>query len=192
MGVGFLVPLGIQIDALIAAGLGPFQLDVSARLAAALSASVGLSIQVGNPFAGIQAVLSALANIQAALALALQFPLPSLQVSVQLSAMLALEGTLAIQLGALQLAIQLALAIKIPALKAAAQLAASLTAGPVFACMFEGDSLAQTGSELGALLGGGLIDGTNVIRPTDDVFGIIMLSAIPSVRASFDVLFQVS
>jgi hypothetical protein len=189
--VGFLVPLGIQIDALIAAGLGPFQLDISARLMATLSMSVGLSIQVGNPFAGIQAVLMALANIQVALSLALEFPIPSIQIGVQLSASIALAGTLSIQLGGLQLAIQLALAIKIPALRATAQLAASLNAGPVFAFTFAGDSLATTGTEVNGLFAGGLIDGTNVIQPSDPVFGIVLLSAAPSVQASFDVLFQV-
>ena len=191
LAVGFLIPLGAQIDALIAFGLGPLQVDLNAQLSASLSFSAGLSISIGNPFAGIQAVLTALANIQAALALALQFQLPAVQVSLQLSVALAFQAALAIQIGALQLAISLALSIKIPALKAAAALAASINAGPVFAFMFDSDTLEKTGADIEGLFSNGLIDGANVIQPTDPVFGIVMLSSVPSVQASFDVLFQV-
>jgi len=190
-GVGFLIPLGAQIDALIAAGLGPFQLDLSARLNAAISASASLGIQFGNPFAGIQAILAALVNIQAALAAALAFPLPSIQLGVRLSAMAALQGTLAIQLGGLQLAIALALQVKIPALRAAAELAASLGAGPAFAFTFDGP-LAAEGASIAALFAGGLVDGGNVILPAQPVYGVVLLSSVPSVQAALGAIIQVA
>jgi hypothetical protein len=190
-GVGFLLPLGAQIDALIAVGLGPFQVDLSARLSAAISASASLGIQFGNPYAGIQAVLSALANIQAALSAALMFPMPSVQFGAQLSAMAALQGTLAVQLGALQLAIALALQIKIPALRAAAELTASLNAGPAFAFTFDGP-LAAEGANIGALFASGLVDGSNSILPTDQVYGVVLLSSVPSVQAALGAIIQVA
>lgn len=191
VGLGFLVPLGAQIDLLIAAGLGPFQVDISARLNAAVAASASLGIQFGNPFAGIQAILAALANIQAALAAALVFPLPSIQVGVQLSALVALQGTLAIQLGGLQIAIALALQLKIPALRAAAELAASLNAGPAFAFTFDGPLAAQ-GALISALFSGGLVDGSNTIGPGQQAFGVVLLSSIPSVQAALGAIIQVT
>lgn len=188
--VGFLVPLGIQIDALIAAGLGPFQLDISARLNALLAAQAGLAISIGNPFLSLQILLSAIASLAAAIQGALALGLPNISIGLQLSAVAALSGSLAITLGGLQLAIKLALAIKIPALRAAAELAAALSAGPAFAFTYNGP-LATVGNEIGALYNAGLIDGTNVINPWDDVFGVTLLSSVPSVQAALGVIIQV-
>jgi hypothetical protein len=189
--VGFLVPLGIQLDALIALGLGPFQLDLSARLNAALSAQAGLAISIGNPLASLQILLAAVASLQAALQGALAFNLGlNVSISAQFSLMAALSGSLAIQLGGLSLAIRLALQIKIPALRAAAELAASLNAGPAFAFTYNG-ALGTVGSELGALYAAGLVDGSNVINPTDDVYGVTLLSSVPSVQAALQAIIQV-
>ncbi len=188
--VGFLVPLGAQIDALIAAGLGPFQVDLSARLNAALAITAGLAVQVSDPFAALRALLAALVSLQASLTAALAFPLPSIQFGVQLSAMAAMQGTLAVQLGGLQLAVQLALQLKIPALRAAAALAASLNAGPAFAFTFDGPLAAQ-GAAIAALFAGGLSDGPNIIFPGQQVAGVVLLSAVPSVQLALSAIIQV-
>lgn len=188
--VGFLTPLGAQVDALISAGLGPFQADLSSRLNAAAAASASIGIQFGNPFAGIQAVLAALVNIQAALAAALAFPLPSVQLGARLGAMAALQGTLAVQLGGLQLAIAQAVQVKIPALRAAAELAASLGAGPAFAFTFTG-LLAVEGVNIATLFSTGLVDGSNTILPTQDVSGVVLVASVPSVQAALSAIIQV-
>lgn len=161
--VGFLVPLGAQIDALIAAGLGPFQADISARLSALLAAQAGLAISIGNPFLSLQILLSAIATLAAALQGALALGLPNIQIGLQLSAVAALSGSLAITLGGLQIAIKLALAIKIPALRLAADIGASLSAGPLYAFDFNGDTLAAQGAEIAAVFGS-----TGLTNPPND------------------------
>jgi hypothetical protein len=190
LGVNALIPAAGQIDALIAAGLGPLQLNIGLQLNAAFAASASLAIQVGDPFAALEALLASLASIQVALSAALAFPIPSVQISAQLSASMALQGTLSVQLGALQQAIQLALAVKIPALAAIASLTAAMNAS-VFAFTFDSDTLAATGDEIAGLFSTGLVDGANVVLPTDTVLGIVMLSPEPSASAAFDVLFSV-
>jgi hypothetical protein len=157
--VATLVPLGAQVDALIAAGIGPFQEDLSARLNAAVSASATLSVAVGNPFAGIQSVL------------------------------MALSGTLAAELGALQQVIQQSNQIKTAALRGAADLSAGVNAGPAFFFDFNG-SLGAVGGELASLCAGGLIDGTNTITPTQQVYGIVLLSSVPSVQTALSAIIK--
>jgi hypothetical protein len=187
--VATLVPLGAQVDALIAAGIGPFQEDLSARLNAAVSASATLSVAVGNPFAGIQSVLMSLSGIQQALQLALQYPTPTLQYSEQLSTLMALSGTLAAELGALQQVIQQSNQIKTAALRGAADLSAGVNAGPAFFFDFNG-SLGAVGGELASLCVGGLIDGTNTITPTQQVYGIVLLSSVPSVQTALSAIIK--
>lgn len=195
--LGFVVPLSGQLDALIASGLGPFQEDVSARLNAALSATASLSVMVGDPFAGIRTVLASLAGIQAALSAAIAqaalYPAgtiaDSAQYGEQLSAMTALAGTLGSQLGMLQQAIQNALQVKIPAMRAAADLTASVNAGPAFFLDFEGP-LKNVGVEIGALFAGGIVDGSHAILPTQQVYGVLLLSAVPSVQTALGAIIK--
>lgn len=189
--IGFLVPLGAQIDALIAAGLGPFKADVGARLNAALSAQAGLAISVGNPFASLQVLLSALGTLAAALQGALAFGIPSVEIGAQLSLVAAISGSLAITLGGLELAIKLALAVKIPALRAAANITASLSAGPAFAFSYSGP-LATVGNEIAAEYNAGMSHGGNSIAPGDSVYGVTLLSSIPSVQLALQAIIQVS
>lgn len=189
--VGFLAPLSAQLDALLAVSLGPFQATLSAQLNGALAASAGLAIAISNPLASIQALLVALVSLQAALQAALALPgLPSVQIGAQLSASLALSATLAAQLGGVRLAVQAAVAIKIPALRLAAELAASLNAGPAFAFSYTGQ-LGTVGSEISALYGVGLVDGANSITPTENVYGVTILSSVPSVQAALQAIIQV-
>lgn len=188
--VGFLNPLGAQLDALIGIGIGPLQFDLAAQLNAALAAQVGLTIAVSDPTAGIRAVLSALGGLAAALNAALALSIPSIEIGLQLSAVAALSGTLAIQLGGLQLSIQAALAIKIPALRAAASLAASLALGPAFAFSYNG-VLATVGGEIAALYSSDLVDGSNTIESTDNVYGITLLTKEPLVSVALQAIIQV-
>jgi hypothetical protein len=165
--------------------------DLSARLNAALAAQANLAIAIGNPLASLQALLAALVGLQAALQAALSLSLAlDVRIGAQLSVMAALSGTLAIQLGGLSLAIRLALQIKIPALRAAASLAASLNAGPAFAFTYTG-ALATVGNEIGALYNAGLVDGLNLINPADSVYGVTLLSSVPSVQAALQAIIQV-
>lgn len=179
---GLLLPVGLQIDALIAAGIGPFQVNLGVQLQTALAASAGISIQLADPFAGLRRILAALANLQAAILAALAFPpLPSVQLNARLSAMAALSGTLGVQLGALNLAIEVALRLKLAALKLAAQIAESINAGPVFFIDF-GGPLAQVAAEISALLAGGLVDSTvsppNVILPGQQTYGLLLIGDV--------------
>lgn len=180
----FLAPLSVQIDALIAVGLGPFQADLAANLNAALAAQATLTLQISDPFANIKIFLAAIAQLQAALQAALAFELPSTSLGAELTAAAAIVGTVSVQLGLINAAISAALAIKIPALKALANLAASLNAGPAFAFTFSGDSLQVTGNQIQALFAAGLSDPPNAINPPDGVAGIVLLSSVPSVQAA--------
>ena len=194
-GAAAVVPLGAQVDALIASGLGPFQADMSAQLNAALAASADLSVSVSNPYAGIQAVLASLANIQQALTAALSLPPePVIQYSTQLSTLMALSGTLSAQLGALQQAISQATNIKTATLRQATDLvteagalSASMSAGPAFFFDFSGP-LGGVGAEIGSLFAGGLVDGSNVIAPSQQVYGVVLLSSVPSVQTALNAI----
>lgn len=189
--VGFVAPLGIQVDALVAAGLGPFQADLTARLTATGAAAANLTIQVGNPAISIQAILMALANIQGALAAALTLPNPSVELGGQLTAMLAQQATLGLQLGALQQAVQVATQTKVAALRTAAEVAAQVSAGPAFAFTFSG-ALNSVGAEIGSLFGSGLADGPNTIEPSTPVSGIVILTSVPSVQDALSAIIQVT
>lgn len=189
--LGFLNPLAVQIDALLAVGLGPFQADLAARLNASLAAQATLSIQISDPFANIKIFLASIAQLQAALQAALVLQLPSISLSAELSAAAALAGTLSVQLGGLRAAITAAIAVKIPALRALAALTAHANAGPAFAFSFTGDRLDVSGADIAALFAGGLVDGGNSILPSEVVDGVVLLTKEPSVSASLFAIIQV-
>lgn len=188
--VGLVNPLCAQVDALIAAGLGPFKADVQARLDAAVAAQAAIAFQVSNPLDSLLALLNALVSMQAAIVAALSFPTPTVEATAELSVMAALSGTLNLQLVGLEAAIAAALGIKAPALSAAAALAAHLSAGPAFAFTYEGP-LAVVGAEIAALYSGGLVDGPNTINPGDSVYGVTLLTSVPSVQAALSAIIQV-
>lgn len=191
--VGEVIPLGGQVDLLIASGLGPFQQDLSSQLNAALAASANLTVSIANPYAGIQSVLASLGNIQAALAQALTLPQipgePTVQYSTQLSAVTALASTLGAQLGALQQSMDLANQVKTAALSTATELTGSINAGPAFFFDFN-DTLGAAGAQIASLFSGGLVDGTNVILPTQQVYGVVLLSSMPSVQTALSAIIK--
>jgi hypothetical protein len=191
--VGLLVPLSAQIDALLTIGLGPFQADLMLQFNAALAAQATLTIQVGDPFAALQLAISALAQLQAALQLALQFPPINISISAELSASIALAGALSARLGLLSIAIELAIQIKLAALKLAAELQLSLSAGPVTAVAFGGESYTVEGSKLALLLNGGTVDGKSItgLNPADVAYGVLLVTSVPSVSAAISAIIQV-
>src|SRR3972149_2424047 len=151
--LGFLNPLGAQIDALIGIGLGPLTFDLNARLNVLLSAQMNIGLQLAlDPRARLTALLSALASLQAAIAGALSIELAA-KMTIEVGLLGAITGAIGIQLGGLQLAISLALAIKIPALRLGGRMAAAVSAGPAFATVSTG-TMNEVGSDLGGELGG--------------------------------------
>ena len=188
--LGFLNPLGAQLDALIGLALGPLTFDLQVRLNAALALQATLSLQIGlNPLVNIQLALQAVAQLQAALQAALTLPPITLSLGAELSAAAGLAGALSARLGGLEVLIQAALAVKIPAAKLAAQLAAQLSAGPAFLHTFSGDTLATTGGQISSEFAAGLVDGSNTIDPGDSVFGVLITTKSPTVAAGLTAIF---
>ena len=192
--VGFINPMGAQIDALLALGLSPFEADLALQFNAALAAQAQISIQVSNPLAALQAALSALVQLQASLQLALTLPPITISLSAELTASAALAATLAAKLGGIAILIEAALSIKIPAIQAAASLAASLSAGPVFLHTFDGEQLGTTAAQIGTLFGdpGGLQDPAapaNNIATTDSVSGFIFTTKTPAAFIAMNAVF---
>lgn len=196
--VGFLNPLAAQIDALLALGIGPFQLALNAQFNAALGlqAQLALTISIGSfgIAAQLKGAIAALAQLQAALAASLSLGIPpiSIGLSAELSATAALGASLKLQLGGLQILIQAALAIKIPAIQAAANLSAALAVGPFFAISFSGDNLQSVSNWLsGEVAGGGLsADGAQLL-PGDQTYGVMVFGTNPSFQAQFGAIISV-
>lgn len=189
--VGFLNPLGAQVDALLSLGIGPTQFELAAQFNASLAAQASISLQIGNPLASLNAAISALAALQAALSAALSLPPVQLGLSAELSASVALAATLSAKLGALSILIEAALAIKIPAVQLAAELSASLGAGPVFLHQFSNDTLGNTFTDIGGFSGGMSDPGApaNNIASGDTVFGFILTTKAPTAFAGMQAIF---
>ncbi len=188
--INVLNPLSAQLDGLLAAGIGPYQADLQAQLSGSLSMQASLAIQIGNPFVQLQLAIQALAQLQAALTMALTLPTIDVSISAELNAQAALAGALSAKLGAIQATIELAVQAKAAALQASANAQASLSAGPVFAFSFSGDSLETTGGEIGAAFASGLSDPPNTIAPGDSVSGVVILTKDPAAAAAIAALFS--
>lgn len=197
--VAFLNPMGAQIDALIALGLGPFGLSLGAQFNAALAAqaSLSLSLSIGDVglLASLKASIAALAALQAALAASLALGLPPIQLSLELSATAALAASLSLQLGSIQLLIKAALAIKIPAIKAAARLSAALNVGPFVCISFSGTTVRNVSTFLAGEVATGQLyaaaDGISLDVDQGDVFGVLLFGPEPSAKGSFDAIIAV-
>ena len=189
--VGFLNPLGAQIDALLALGIGPFEFDLAAQFNAALAAQASISLQISDPLAALNAAIAALASLQASLSAALSLPPLQLGLSAELGASAALAATLSAKLGGLTIAVSAALAIKIPAVQAAAALAASLSAGPIFLHQFTGDTLSGTMTEIGGFSSGMSDPGNpgNNILSADSVSGFLLTTKDPAAFAAMQAVF---
>jgi len=199
--VGFLNPLGAQLDALLALGLGPFQASLAAQFNAALAAqaSLALTLSIGDfgLIASLKGAIAALAALQAALAGALALGLPPIQLglSAELTVTAALAATLKIQLGGLQLLIKAALAVKIPALQLAAALNASLGAGPFFAVQFginQPATLQEVSDWLAAeVAGGGLAADSQTLAPGSQTYGVLIFGTNLALTGSFGAIISV-
>jgi|RifCSP16_1_1023843.scaffolds.fasta_scaffold00050_38 hypothetical protein len=188
--LGFLNPLGAQLDALIGLGIGPLSFDLNARLNALLAAQANIGLQLAmDPRARLTAILTAIASLQAALAGALSLDL-GIRLTVEVGLLGAITGAISVQLGGLQLAIQAALAIKIPAMRAAARLAAHMSAGPAFLIAANG-SMNAVGADLAAELGQSSLtyDG-NTIQGFDSVIAILLFAKEPSVQVALQAIIK--
>jgi hypothetical protein len=195
VGVGLLNPLLLQLDLFLTGqfGLGPFLADIQVQFAAAISAQLQLGLTLSDPLAAIRATIAAFATLQASLAIALSFGLPtvSLQIGAQIAAMASLSGTLALKVGGIKALLAAGLAVKIPALRFVAQVSAAMSAGPVALLSFTGDTLAITGGEISSLFTSG-IGGSHPIPPGAAVSGIIILTEDPAVFAALGGILKTS
>lgn len=191
--LGFLNPLCLQIDLFLSGsfGLGPFLADLQAQFSAAIAAQANLGLSISNPFLAIQMLIAAVAQLQAALQLALSFGLPtvSLQLSAQLTATLALSATLQLKIGGIKALIAGALAVKLPALQFLAEIQAAASLGPVHLLSFTGSSLATTGGDVAGLLSVGL-GPPDTILPGDMVSGILLVTKDPAVFAAMGAILK--
>jgi len=186
--LGFLYPLGAQIDLLIGLGLGPYEFDLALQFDASLALQATFGLQIGDPLVALQLAIQAVAQLQASLQAALTLPPITLSLSAELGASVALAGALSAKLGGLKLLIEAALNVKIPAMKLAADLTASLSAGPAFLLSFTG-GLGAVGGEINTDFGSGLTHGSNNISPGDDVLGIILVTKNPTAKTAISALF---
>lgn len=193
--LGFLNPLCLQLDLFITGsfGLGPFLTDLQVQFSAAIAAQANLGLSISNPFFAVQALITAVAQLQAALQLALAFGLPavSLQLSAQLTAALALAATLQVKIGGIKALISAGLAVKIPALQFIAEAQAAASAGPAHLLSFTGSTLATTGSQIDGQFSVGL-GPPDTILPGDMVSGIIIVTKDPAVFAAMGAILKTS
>lgn len=195
VGIGLMNPLLLQLDLFLTGqfGLGPFLADISAQFAAAISATLQLSIGISNPLQALQALLTALVQIQASISVALSFPLPvlSVQASAQLSAVVALSASLSLKIGGIKALLAAGLAVKIPALQFVAKISAALSAGPVHLLSFTGATLGVSGGQIAAQFASGL-GPSDPINPSELVDGIIIVTKDPVVFNALGVILKTS
>ena len=176
----FIIPLGAQIDASLSIGLVSLKTDLSAQLNAALATQATLSLSISDPFSAIRDALAALAQLEAALSVALVLPPVNLSLSAELSATAALAGSLSARLALIDGAISAALGVKIPATKFSLGLDDALSAGPFLCLAFDGitdlTNLQSIGSLIATKFASPITFGPNTINPTDPVSGVIILT----------------
>lgn len=195
VGIGLMNPLLLQLDLMLTGqfGLGPMLADVQLQFSAAISAVLQMSIGISNPLAALQALILAVAQLQASLSVALSFGLPtvSLQIGAQIAAMAALSGALALKLGGLKALLAIGLEVKIPAVKFVGQMTGALNAGPAHLLSFSGTTLATAGSEIAMQFAAGL-GPDDPLLPTDQVDGIIIVTKDPAVFQALGLLLRTS
>lgn len=180
--VAILSSLTAELDLMLfgAFGLGSFGADLALQFQASVSASLNIGLQFANPFLNVQLTLSALANITASLSASISLSIPTLQISAQLSANVALAAVLGLRLGGIQALISAALAVKLPAIDFLASLAANLALGPVVVASWgytdPPDTLANTGADIAAAFSSGY----GGIGAGDNVYGVLLVTAVPS------------
>lgn len=174
--INVLPPLMAQFDAVLfgSLGLGALEADLSFQLNATLQAT----IQLSNPFdailASLQGLVQVAANLNAMISLGL--PAINLNASANISANLTLSALLAAKLGGIQALISAALAVKAPVL----DLLAGLNIGASCVLASFGFSSVDTLSSAGTSINAFFQTGFEGILPSDQVFGVIILTKQPS------------
>ncbi len=195
IGIGLMNPLLLQLDLFLTGqfGLGPFLADIQVQFAAAISATLQLSIGISDPLAALRALLAALVQLQASIAVALSFPLPiiSIQASAQVAAVASLSASLALKIGGIQALLSAGLAVKIPALRFIGNISAALSAGPVHLLTFTGDTLANAGAQIQSKFAAGL-GPDDPITPGTLVDGVIIVTKDPVVFQALGVILKTS
>jgi hypothetical protein len=197
--VSLVVPLLVQFDLMLMGqfGLGSLLVDLSAQLNAAINLQLSFGISISNPFASLKLQLTAIAqiqaSIQAALSLGLSIGLPAISVSLSasLSAAASISATLALKLGGINFLIKAALAIKLPVVDLMASLTANLSAGPCVLLSIGFDNattLAESGNQYQALTAANL----GGINPGEQVWGVIMLTKVPSASIAMSAIIKTS
>lgn len=188
--LGFLNPLGAQLDAFLAVNLGPLQADLAAQLDAALALTASITLEITDPLAAIRAALQAVLELQAALTAALALPPINVDIGADLSVAASLVAALEVKLGLLNVAIDAMLAIKIPALQLAGNLNAALSAGPIILAELNGQTLAEYCDDM-AVNGLEYPDGSPLppsdplrIEPYQSCFGYLLITKDPAAFAA--------
>lgn len=177
LSVGFINPLGAQLDAMVAFGIGPLQADLAASLDASLALTASLTLQVADPTAYIRSALEALVELSASLTAALALPPTPLLLGAEIGASVSLAAALTAKLGAIKLLIDAALAVKIPALKLVAGL--PLGIGNVVVLSFDGINEGSTLSQVGSLIQSKFTSGVGAgaIPPGAPASGVILVTS---------------
>ena len=186
--VGFLNPLGAQIDGFLAATLGPLTASLTASMHASYTLSASLGVSIADPLEAIKLALLAVVQLQAALKASLMLPPLSIGFSAQASTALSLAASLQATLGILNGAVTALLNIKIPALEMAAQAVAALSTPGASLVKFGPESLVVAGVDVANLFVGGLPQGG--ISPVDSVVGYaVVVKDVVGAAAALDFIF---
>lgn len=192
--IGFLYPLSAQVDAFLAATLGPLTADLTAQLNASLAAVAQIGIGISNPLLSLQLAVQAVAQLQTALQAALAFPTINVTAEASLSAAASLAAALEVKLGLLNAAVKALLAIKLPIAGFMGDLAGNLSAGPAFLVELDigaSGTLEQLGADIAAQFATGLTYGPYDIFPTDvDIKGYMFVTKAPGVKGGLDFMLQ--
>ena len=178
-------------------GIGALRDNLQLQLTAAIQASANISLNIVNPLAGFQQALLSIAQLQASILKALAagaIPAASLQVTTQIAALAKVAVSVGAQLANLLALIQALLNAKIPAVSFAGALAGSLSAGDAFLIEFDQTTtpvtLAGVGAQIASDFSLGLTSGPAVIHPTDPVYGVLIVTKLPSTWAALQTILK--
>ncbi len=165
-----------QVDAMLfgSLGLGALELDMSLQFNAALQANIAFS----NPFDAINAALQALLTLQGSITALVSGGIPALNLNlvVNVGANVGLMGFLGAKLGGLQLLIAATINAKLPVV----DLLAGLNVGASCVLGSFGFTTPDSLSSAGASMNSYFQTGFEGILPSDQVYGVVILTKSPS------------
>lgn len=190
----FLPSLCAQLDAAIGLGLGPLKFDLAVQLNGALAAQASIAVSVGDPLEAIRNALLAVAQLQAALSLALSLPPIQLTLSAELSAVASLAATLSAKLGLLDGLVSAMVAAKLPAINFSSGLGDALNIGPALLLAFNGIADGTSMSTIGDLIRTKLQNPVthlgDTINPSDFTSGVLLLTTVDEVFTALNLIFS--